>query len=50
MDAAHVDLKGFDEDTCKKLNSGELSAILGTLKTLNDLGVWFEIINLVVPT
>jgi pyruvate formate lyase activating enzyme len=50
VDAAHVDLKGFDEDTYKKLNSGKLAAILATLKTLKDLGVWFEIINLVVPT
>jgi len=49
-DAAHVDLKGFDEDTYKTLNSGKLAAILGTLKTLKDLGVWFEIINLIVPT
>jgi pyruvate formate lyase activating enzyme len=49
-DAAHVDLKGFDEETYKKLNSGKLEAILATLKTLNSLGVWFEIINLVVPT
>jgi pyruvate formate lyase activating enzyme len=50
VDAAHVDLKGFDEDTYKKLNSGKLAAILATLKTLNGLGVWFEIINLIVPT
>jgi pyruvate formate lyase activating enzyme len=50
VDAAHVDLKGFDEDTYHKLNSGRLQPILRTLKTLKDLGVWFEIINLVVPT
>ena len=50
VDAAHVDLKGFDEETYKKLNSGKLATILATLKTLKDLGVWFEIINLVVPT
>ena len=50
VDAAHVDLKGFDEDTYKKLNSGRLQPILNTLKTLQELGVWFEIINLVVPT
>ena len=49
-DAAHVDLKGFDEAIYKKLNAGKLSAILATIKTLNDLGVWFEIINLIVPT
>jgi pyruvate formate lyase activating enzyme len=49
-DAAHVDLKGFDEDTYRKLNSGRLAPILRTLKLLRELGVWFEIINLVVPT
>ena len=50
VDAAHVDLKGFDEETYVKLNSGKLKPILNTLKTLKELGVWFEIINLVVPT
>jgi len=50
VDAAHVDLKGFDEDIYKKLNSGRLQPILNTLRTLKELGVWFEIINLVVPT
>jgi pyruvate formate lyase activating enzyme len=49
-DAAHIDLKGFDETTYHKLNSGRLATILNTLKTLQDCGVWFEIINLVVPT
>ena len=50
VDAAHVDLKGFDEETYRKLNSGKLQPILNTLKTFKSLGVWFEIINLVVPT
>jgi pyruvate formate lyase activating enzyme len=50
LDAAHVDLKGFDEDVYWKLNTGRLKPILNTLKTLKDMGVWFEIINLVVPT
>ncbi len=50
VDAAHVDLKGFDDATYRKLNSGKLQPILNTLKTLKELGVWFEIINLVVPT
>jgi pyruvate formate lyase activating enzyme len=49
-DAAHVDLKGFDEDTYRRLNSGRLQPILRTLKTLREMGVWFEIINLIVPT
>lgn len=50
VDAAHVDLKGFDEEIYQKLNSGRLSAVLNILKVYHSLGIWFEIINLVVPT
>jgi pyruvate formate lyase activating enzyme len=50
VDAAHVDLKGFDEATYRRLNSGKLEAILRTLQIYHELGVWFEVINLVVPT
>jgi len=50
VDAAHIDLKGFDEETYKKLNSGKLGSILKILKLYNELGIWFEIINLIVPT
>ncbi|SPE60835.1 conserved hypothetical protein [Verrucomicrobia bacterium] len=45
-----MDLKGFDDETYQRLNSGKLQPILRTLQTLKDLGVWFEIINLIVPT
>lgn len=50
VDAAHVDLKGFDPALYWKLNTGRLQPILNTLKTLKSLGIWFEIINLIVPT
>ena len=50
IDAAHVDLKGFDEDVYRKLNSGQLQPILDTCKTMRQMGVWFEVVNLVVPT
>ena len=50
LDAANVDLKSFSEETYQKLNSGKLQPILDTLKTLKELGVWFEVTNLVVPT
>lgn len=50
VDAAHVDLKGFDDETYRRLNSGKLQPILRTLKTYNEMGVWFEVINLIVPT
>ncbi len=50
LDAAHVDLKSFSQDVYEKLNTGRLQPILDTLQTLKRQGVWFEIINLVVPT
>ncbi|MFA5265236.1 MAG: hypothetical protein WC378_15545 [Opitutaceae bacterium] len=50
MDAAHVDLKGFSPEIYRQLNSGKLDPILRTLKSYRDLGIWFEVINLVVPT
>ena len=48
-DAAHIDLKGFDDDIYRKLNSGRLDPVLRTMKVYRDAGVWFEIINLIVP-
>lgn len=50
IDAAHVDLKGFNDETYHRLNSGKLAPVLRTLKIYQELGVWFEVINLVVPT
>ncbi|HNQ90096.1 MAG TPA: AmmeMemoRadiSam system radical SAM enzyme [Verrucomicrobiota bacterium] len=50
VDAAHVDLKGFDEGIYQKLNSGRLEPVLRTLRVLRELGVWIEVIHLVVPT
>ena len=50
LDAANVDLKSFDDEIYRKLNSGKLQPILDTLKTLHRQGVWFEVTNLVVPT
>jgi pyruvate formate lyase activating enzyme len=50
VDALHVDLKGYDEATYRKLNAARLATILNTIKTLRDLGIWYEVINLVVPT
>lgn len=50
IDAAHIDLKGFDDWTYRKLNSGKLGPVLRTIKILHEVGVWVEIINLIVPT
>ena len=50
VDAAHVDLKGFNDELYHTLNTGRLQPVLNTLQTYHDLGVWFEVINLIVPT
>jgi pyruvate formate lyase activating enzyme len=50
IDAANVNLKSFDEEIYRDLNSGKLQPVLDTLKTLKREGVWFEVTNLVVPT
>lgn len=48
-DAANIDLKSFSDSIYLKLNGGTLQPVLTTLKVLNELNVWLEITNLVVP-
>jgi len=50
LDAAHIDLKGFDNDVYMRLNAGTLQPVLDTLKAFHENRVWFEAIHLVVPT
>ena len=50
IDAASVNLKSFSNDIYRKLNRGSLDPVLNTLKAFAELGVWLEIINLVVPS
>ena len=50
IDAANIDLKGFDNDVYMKLNGVNLKPILDTLKTMKEEGVWLEITNLIIPT
>jgi pyruvate formate lyase activating enzyme len=49
IDAANIDLKGFDQQTYRRLNAGRLDAVLATLTRAKQLGVWIEVTNLVVP-
>jgi pyruvate formate lyase activating enzyme len=49
IDAARVDLKSFSNDIYLKLSAGALQPVLNSLKIIAELGVWLEIINLVVP-
>lgn len=50
IDAARIDLKSFSNDIYMKLSAGALQPVLDTLKTFAEMGVWLEIINLVVPS
>ncbi len=50
LDAAIVNLKSFSDEIYRDLNSGRLEPVLETLKTLKRERVWFEVLNLLVPT
>ncbi len=49
IDAAHVDLKSFNDDFYKKVCGATLKPVLQSLEILRQQGVWVEIIRLVVP-
>ena len=50
LDGVHIDLKGFSDDTYQRLNSGKLAPVLATIETLRREKIWFEVVNLIVPT
>lgn len=50
VDAIKVDLKAYSEKFYREVVSGELKPVLQALATMRKLGVWNEIVYLVVPT
>lgn len=50
IDAANVDLKGYDEEFLVKVCAETLEPVLQMLKILQTNGVWVEITNLIIPT
>ncbi|MDP2750687.1 MAG: AmmeMemoRadiSam system radical SAM enzyme, partial [Nanoarchaeota archaeon] len=50
IDAAHVDLKCFDDKFYREISAARLEPVLETMKTMRKEGVWFEVINLIIPT
>jgi pyruvate formate lyase activating enzyme len=48
VDYYKVDLKGFDERKYRRLG-GRLGVVLDTIRRVHDLGMWLEIVTLVVP-
>lgn len=48
IDLYKVDLKSFDEQHYHQLG-GRLKPILETIRTLHEMGVWLEIVTLLIP-
>ncbi|MEW5765363.1 MAG: AmmeMemoRadiSam system radical SAM enzyme [Acidobacteriota bacterium] len=49
LDAANVDLKGFDDGRYRKVCGASLKGVLTGLESLVRAGVWVEVTTLVVP-
>ena len=50
LDAVKIDLKAITEKYYKEVINGELKPVLSTLELLKKIGIWFEIVYLVVST
>ena len=48
IDAYKVDLKSFDDRHYRELG-GRLQPILDTIRQLHDMGVWLELVTLLIP-
>lgn len=45
-----IDFKAFSEEFYSKWCAGRLRPVLETLETLKDIGIWFELVILIIPT
>jgi pyruvate formate lyase activating enzyme len=50
LTAVKIDFKAFTEKFYAETCAGELKPVLSTLETLKDIGIWFELVILIVPT
>lgn len=50
LKAVKIDFKAFTEQFYKDICRGHLNPVLDTLKTLKKIGIWFELVVLIVPT
>ncbi len=49
LDAANIDLKGFNESFYGKTCGAKLSGVLETIRLHKKLGIWIELTTLVIP-
>jgi len=50
LDAANIDLKGFNPTVHRQLTGADLSGVLDGLRDYRRLGIWLEVTTLVIPT
>jgi pyruvate formate lyase activating enzyme len=50
VSALSIDLKGFTQDYYQRMCNADLNWVLENLKIVREAGVYFELINLVLPT
>lgn len=49
LDAANVDLKGFDDRRHRRICGAKLGPVLETIRLMKELGIWIEVTTLVIP-
>ncbi len=49
LDAANIDLKGFNRDFYRKVCGADLDEVLDSIKLYKKLGIWIEITTLIIP-
>ena len=49
LDLYKIDLKGFNEESYRRVTGGELKKALVALELVHSMGFWLEVVTLVVP-
>ena len=49
LDAANVDLKGFDDQRYRQVCGARLQPVLDTIRLMHELGIWVEVTTLLIP-
>jgi pyruvate formate lyase activating enzyme len=49
LDAANIDLKGFDTGRYRRLCGARLEPVMSTIWLMHELGIWVEVTTLVIP-
>lgn len=49
LDAANVDLKGFDDAKYRKVCGAQLEPVKDTIRLMRDMNIWVEVTTLLIP-